>query len=74
MMWSFRLSNSQPIDYTFWLMCAANKLNIQPSEVWKMPFFVVSKMVHDISGVKEEMNRAEALDAMRERKQRLGWV
>jgi len=73
-MWSFRLSASQSIDYNFWLMCAANKLNIQPSEVWKMPFFVISKMVHDISGAKEEMNRAEALDAMRERKQRLGWV
>ena len=74
MMWSFKLSDSQPIDYNFWLMCALNKLNIQPSEFWKLPFFVVSKLVHDASGAKEEVNRAEVLDVMRERKQRLGWV
>lgn len=73
-MWSFRLSGAEPINYSFWMACAAKQLNIQPSEFWKMPFFVVSKMVHDVTGQKEEMSRAEALDAMRERKQRLGWV
>lgn len=74
MMWSFKLGDAEPINYHFWMACAAKHLNIAPSEFWKMPFFVVSKLVHDVSGAKEEMNRAEVLDAMRERKQRLGWV
>jgi len=38
-----------------------------------MPFFVIYNAMRGAFDYKEEVNRAEILDAMRERRKRLNW-
>lgn len=63
----------QSIDFQYWLRICVKELNIQPSEFWKMPFFLVYETIHQAIGGKDLPNRAEILDGMRERKRRLKW-
>lgn len=58
----------------YWLQVACKELNIQPSEFWDMPFFVIYNTLKRSTGNKEDLTRVDVLDQMRDRKQRLGWV